>query len=175
MGDPGSPLLVRRVPTAVHAVADVHETPLSSAREPGAPGGIGRLSGLQIVPFQKSATGLVSPMPTAVQTRGDVQDTARPPSSPGSGGRLWSVQCVPSHCSAAAPTEMHALAEVHDTLSRFADSSGSAGVSGAGVLWMLQLLPSQPCAIDSKIPLATGAWVPVARAIVKCCGFGSEG
>jgi hypothetical protein len=138
MGIPASLLPdAGRVPTAVHAVADVHDTPLSSAAGPESPGGIGRLSGLQIVPFQKYANGPVSPNPTAVQTRGDVQDTAvRPPPTPGSGERVWSVQCVPSHCSAACPTEMHALAEVHDTASE-----------AAGVFWMLQLLPSQPSAI----------------------------
>jgi predicted secreted protein len=67
------------LPTAVQAVAEVHETALRML--PVAPVGLGTASIDQLVPFQRSASitclpvALMAP-PTAVQAVAEVQDTA---------------------------------------------------------------------------------------------------
>ncbi len=91
------------LPTAVQAVADVHDTPARemprTAPEGAAVGWI-----VQLVPSQTSASALPSakPLPTAVQAVADVHDTpdrvlSVPPVGFGVG---WIVQLVPSHRSA---------------------------------------------------------------------------
>jgi hypothetical protein len=99
------------VPTAVQALGEVQET--SSSRTPFAPLGVGTLWGVQLEPFQDSASGDPSPevlsyQPTATQVLAEVQET--PPSpldfAPLGVGTLWSVQL-----SAAAPLgDAHASA-----------------------------------------------------------------
>jgi hypothetical protein len=61
--------LLRYSPTAVHAVADVQDTP---SREPS---GFAKVSMAHVVPFQASANG-PSPLPTAVHAVAEVHDTA---------------------------------------------------------------------------------------------------
>ena len=67
------------LPTAVHAVEDVHETPDSELA--AAPLGLGVESSIQVVPFQPSARVTGAPVPdesypTAVQAVDDVHETA---------------------------------------------------------------------------------------------------
>jgi hypothetical protein len=60
-------------PTAVHADAEVHDTPESKALV--APDGAGGVCAVQLVPFHCSASGMLLLCPTAVQAESDVQET----------------------------------------------------------------------------------------------------
>jgi hypothetical protein len=92
------------VPTAVHADADVQDTPL---RKPPPWGGLGVGWMVHLVPFHRSATGRAAPVvvvlaPTAMQDDADVQATPNRPLTAvpeGLGvGRMRHE--VPFHCSA---------------------------------------------------------------------------
>jgi hypothetical protein len=111
-------------PTAVHADADVQDTPL---RKPPPRAGLGVFCTVHVVPFQLSARVPALEPPTAVQADAEVQDTAlRPPR--GWEGVAWMLHLVPFHRSArvlavepkglADPTAVHADADVQDTPSR---------------------------------------------------------
>jgi hypothetical protein len=71
--------LVSKLPTAVHDLADVHDTPSKSVPPLACCGaGVGWIDHRD--PFQRSANGLVEEfppeLPTAMQKVGDVHDTA---------------------------------------------------------------------------------------------------
>jgi len=108
-------------PTAVHADADVQDTPL---RKPPPCGGLGVAWTVHLVPFQLSARVPALEAPTAVHADAEVQDTAlRLPC--GGEGVVWMLHLIPFHRSArvlapepvglAAPTAVHADADVQDT------------------------------------------------------------
>jgi len=121
-------------PTAVHFVADVHDTPRRLLL--GGPLGLGVVWIVQLVPSQRSANVPPLPMlgpdsPTAVHAVADVHETAfrLPPL-----GVVWVVQVLPSQRSASPPdpTAMHAVADVHETPFR---------LTPLGVAWIVQVLP----------------------------------
>ncbi|HXC45944.1 MAG TPA: hypothetical protein VNU24_05000 [Solirubrobacteraceae bacterium] len=96
----------------MQALGEVQET--SSSRVPFAPLGAGTVWGVQVEPFQDSASGGPSPevlsyQPTATQALAEVQET--PPSpldfAPLGMGTFWNVQ--PS--AAAPPGDAHASAK----------------------------------------------------------------
>ncbi len=98
----------QRFPTAVHCVADVHETPFRAANLPS-DGGVVWID--QVVPFQTSAKVCVEPLatvrcPIASQAVAEVHDTmesAAPRAEWGTLGVVWVVQLVPSQRSACVP------------------------------------------------------------------------
>jgi hypothetical protein len=138
-------------PTAVHAVADRHETPSKEACMPGAGLGVGWID--QWVPFQCSASGtssdeFVAAAPTAVQEVADEHETADRELSPAPGlGVGWIDQRVPFQCSASGtlwagrlgfgwyPTAVQEAADRHDTLT-------SALSVGLGMGWIDQPVPA---------------------------------
>src|SRR5262249_38242890 len=101
-------------PTAVHPLTTTQATPFSSARR--SPSGA-VASSAHDVPFHLSAR---PPVPTAVQSVGDTQDTpVSVPPSPSAAG----VHCDPFHVSAVAvvpPTATQNSADVQLTPSRLA-------------------------------------------------------
>ena len=129
-------------PVAVHALAEVHDTPLRALTE--APAGLGVAWMDQAVPFQCSASvpwrpPLPEEYPVAVHALAEVHETALkmlPEASAGC-GVAWIDQLVPSQRSASSaalpallasyPTAVQAVAEEHDT----ADSC-PLGTAGAG-------------------------------------------
>jgi hypothetical protein len=136
-------------PTATHAVADVHVTPLRLLLV--APVGLGVGSVVQMLPFQRSTNvRRLSPasleFPTAMQSVAEVHATlarllVRAPLGLGVG---WIVHVMPFQCSASVvpsldPTAVHAVTEVHETPLRLL----LVAPLGAGVRWVVQLLPSQ--------------------------------
>jgi hypothetical protein len=117
------------VPTAVHAVADGHDTPYKASKRLG----LGVDSIAQLVPFKRSATVNESPnvsveYPTAVHAVLDVHDAPNrklPVAWVGTGVGE-SAQLAPFHRSASVtstippllvsvPTSVHAVADAHDT------------------------------------------------------------
>jgi hypothetical protein len=96
------------VPTAVQAVAELHDTPLRTLYV--APGELGLVWIDQLVPFHRSAKVTTLPArlwkyPTAIQAVGDVHDTALswPDVAPVGLGVGCIVQLVPFHRSANVP------------------------------------------------------------------------
>src|SRR6516164_1902084 len=99
-------VLVEVLPTAVQALADVHDTPPRTTDDP--PAGVGVCWIDHVVPFHRSASdppllGPVLSMPTAVQALADAHDTApRPlPWTPVGLGVCWIDHLVPFHRSAS--------------------------------------------------------------------------
>jgi hypothetical protein len=91
-------------PTAVHAEADVHATPL---RKPPPAAGLGMAWIRHCVPFHRSARSVEAPWllttwPTAVHAEADVQDTLNSALSlaPRGLGVAWMAHWLPSHRSA---------------------------------------------------------------------------
>jgi hypothetical protein len=131
----GLPLFGAQLPTAVQAVAVVHDTPSS----PGLidPLGKGVVWKVQVVPFHTSAED-----PTAVQAVAEMQETASTPPLVGAG---WMVHAVPFqrsiNCGVASslvnPTALQAVADVQDTPVRLL----SVAPVGPGVGWMAQVVP----------------------------------
>jgi hypothetical protein len=131
-------------PTAVHALADVHDTPdrpLSNAR------GLGVGWIVQLLPCHSSANvtpTAVSAPPTAVQAVLDVHDTPdnRLKSEPAGLGVDSIVQLLPCQRCAnvtkmpalltAPPTEVHCEIDVHDT----PDNRLKLEPAGLGVDWI---------------------------------------
>jgi hypothetical protein len=123
------PVLV--LPSAVHALADTHDTPIRSA--PPATRGVGVAWIAQLVPFHRSTNVRCGPLPpapgaspngyqpTAVHALADTHDTPVRMSSPRVGLRVvWIAQLVPFQRSAnvtpwCCPTATHMLADTHDT------------------------------------------------------------
>src|ERR1022692_2748846 len=114
--------LLMTSPTAVHAVAELHDT---ENRMAPATSGVGWTA--HFLPFQRSASAPEVVLPTAVHAAAELHDTPfSEPLPTGSGtGRI--VQALPFHPSASGvgislpptgvvPTAMHALAEVQDRL-----------------------------------------------------------
>jgi hypothetical protein len=143
---------IKLEPTAVQAVADVHETPLSVLDS--ALVGLGVVSIDQLAPFQRSANDTVSRVelelePTAVQAVADVHETELRRSPPVGLGVLWIDQSVPFQRSAnvaslptrlkESPTAVQAVLDVHDTPTSWL----SDAPLGFGVVSMDQLVPFQ--------------------------------
>src|SRR5262249_53692599 len=87
-------------PTAMQAVAELHETALKDA--PEAPGGNGTVWSVQLVPFQRSASGRLGNSenpapPPAVHAVAEVHEPPRsvPNWTPVGSGTVWRVQFVP--------------------------------------------------------------------------------
>ena len=181
-------------PTAVHAVAAVHDTSTSS---PGtAPRGKGVGWIVQLVPFQRSASvnglpiiavGLEAKDPTAVHSLGAVQDTPLKPLCCWSATlrETWMVHVVPFQPSArvaveVAPTASHTVAAVQDTLFNLLE----VAPVGSTVVWIVQevpfhrsasvrvVLPSDqdPTAVHARLevqdtPSNLDSTVPIGRAV----------
>ncbi len=137
-------------PTAVHAPAELQDTAASTAAA-----GRGVRWTAQAVPFHRSASApRVSP-PTAAHAIADAHDTpASEPPLPGS-GTVRTVHFVPFHSSAsgvvsspsgttaARPTAMHALADVHET------SPSELRSFSVGVAWNTHVVPFHASASGS--------------------------
>ena len=147
------------VPTAVHALAEVHETEVSALS--AAPGGFGVGWTAQLVPSHRSASVCLSCSPTAVQTAADGHATPDNCTNVAPTGLtvLWAAQVAPSHRSTngngqTAPlqssTAEHASAAEHDTL----DSPLLTAPGGLIGVWVVQFMPSQLSAnaCDSPTP-----------------------
>jgi len=92
------------LPPAVQAVAVGHDTASSSLASDPAEPETGWMA--QLVPFHRSASGVVSPVlldsaPTAVQARAEAHETAKNPAAgkPAGPGTDWMVQLAPFHRS----------------------------------------------------------------------------
>ena len=75
-----TPWVPSALPTAVHEVAELHETPSNATSN--CPEGAGTVWSVQLVPFQRTASGWLGKSlnpapPTAVQALAEVQDTPR--------------------------------------------------------------------------------------------------
>ncbi len=145
---PVAPLGSTVSPTAMQALAAVHETPVSGLK--CAPLKLPPRTGTQAVPFHSAASSPPAPAtPTAMHDVADTHDTAlNPPSSVTLG---WICQLDPfqrsaSGCSVCAastenPTAVHALTDVHETPFR----AVSVEPGGAGTDWEAMLaFPSLP-------------------------------
>jgi hypothetical protein len=152
------PTLLISFPTAVHAVAEVHDTPDKLML--AAPLGVGVVWIVHVLPSQRSASVPPLPDPRAVHAVADVHETAFRVTPPF--GVAWIVQVRPSQASASVrseqlnpqkpidPTAVHAVAEVHDTPFRLI-----AAPLGLGVVWIVQVRPSQRSA---SVPVPLLAW-----------------
>jgi hypothetical protein len=153
-------------PTAVHAFAEVHDTPFRELI--GAPAGVGIGWMLQLFPSHLSAITCPSLLfPTAVHALGEVQETAfNNDTGLAEVGVGWMLQRVPSQRSVTVPpvggelptvskppTAKQAEGDVHDTPSR----PLLVDPAGLGVGAMRQAVPFQSSAsvppVDS--PTAT--------------------
>lgn len=116
-------------PTVMQALAESHDSPLSSADDE--PAGLNTVWATHFLPFHRSANGRKSESPlkpVATHSRADTQDTALRPLGPApTGGRTCGVQVAPFHRSATgtmrvprvkSPAAVHAPADVHETLDR---------------------------------------------------------
>jgi hypothetical protein len=168
----------------MHTVADVHATPFRPMLNglPEYAAGLGVLWIAQLDPFQRSASiaeswfSLASVKkydPIAVHAVAVVHTTpvSGAPCAPAGLGVLWIDQVLPSQRSAKdaeegrpAPTAVHAVVEVHDTL-RSPVTSRPPGprTTGLGVLWIVQLVPFQTSASVSPAPVPPTASQAVAN------------
>jgi len=98
----GMPYESRSEPTAAHAWAAEHDTPLS--RLVSFPLGLPGDWSFHLLPFQVSANAPSTEDPTAVQASVALHDTAasRSEAEPLGLGVLWTAQVVPFHASAKA-------------------------------------------------------------------------
>jgi hypothetical protein len=153
----------------VHAADVMHDTPSNWLLV--APDGVGKISMVQEVPFQRSTNGTVTfvPLtnePTAVQEAAELQDTALSwlLGAPLGLGAIWMVQVEPSLTSTRgpesvvpekAPTATQAVADGHDT-----PASSAVDVAGTGVLCWNQ-------SADAGCAMANTRIIASAAAIVK--------
>jgi hypothetical protein len=160
------PELSNQPPTAVHAFAEVHDTPVG--RPPAASASVGIGWRLHLFPSHLSAP-IAPPVlfPTAVHALGEVQETAFK-NQPGlfEVGVGWMLQRVPFQRSVSVPTELpelstemptatHADGDVHDTPSR----PLPAAPARLGVGTMRHDVPSQNWArVPSGMPWRSAAW-----------------
>jgi hypothetical protein len=155
----------------VQAEVEVHETALR--KYPAFPA-VGDGWMLQVVPFHSSATvpsglnELSATPPTAVHAFAEVHDTPFREliCAPAGAGIDWMLHLLPSHrwaitCpSLLFPTAVHALGDLHETAFK-----NAPGVSELGVGWMLQPVPSQRSVsvptelpeLSNEVPTATHA------------------
>ena len=179
------PLEVKDSPTAIHELAEVHDTPSSWLL--CAPLGRGAASSTQLVPFQRSASGdcgdtalLLLKDPTAVHELAELHDTPlrMAKKAPLGLGVAWTVQLLPFQRSASGappemPTVMHEVAEVHDTACRALELA-----LGLGLGSIAQRLPFQRSAsvFWRPVPTAMHAFAALhdtpIRAPCGCCAFG---
>jgi hypothetical protein len=141
-------------PTAVHAHADVQDTPLN---KPPPCGGFGVAWIDQRVPSHRSARVPAPEPPTAVHAHAEVQDTPFRPPPCGGLGVGWIDQLVPSHRSARVweapavvtlePTAVQADGAVHATPSRLL----AAAPGGLGVGRMRHEAPSHCSARETSV------------------------
>src|SRR4029077_18556783 len=89
------------LPTAVHSLATVHDTPLREL--PLDPVGLGVAWIAQAVPFQRSARVRPSPCPTAIHAFAALHATARRTLPVDPVGVAWIVHELPFQCSARVP------------------------------------------------------------------------
>src|SRR5215468_370955 len=153
------PDLVKYWPTAKQRFAEGHDTADSSA-PCRAPAGLGTGWIRQAVPSQRIASGssrwaLLKNWPTAVQARGDRQETPESPAEtvPAGTGDGWIRQRLPSQLSASVvdspvvavlyPTAKQVRADAHDTPTR---PLATEAPTRAGTACRCQLLPPQPAA-----------------------------
>jgi len=149
---------VKASPVAVHADGEEHDTPLKKSPFPSVPDGVTADCTVHAVPSHRSASSPESVVPTAVHAETEVHETA-PRAYPGlcEVGDGWRVQAVPFHCSATVPsglrelstltpTAVHAVADVHDTPVR----KLICAPAGAGIGWMLQLVPPHLSAMTCR-------------------------
>jgi hypothetical protein len=152
-------VLVEVPPTAVQALADVHDTPCRRVFDP--PVGLGVCWIDHLVPFHRSASAPLEEAPTAVQALADVHDTLyrKVNDEPVGLGVCWIDHLLPFQRSASvtvvvpleeAPTAVQALADVHDTPFRMINDPPV----GLGVCWIDHVLPFQPSA--SVTPVVAG-------------------
>jgi hypothetical protein len=156
------PLALAAPPTAVHAVAEVHDTPLRV--DALAPTGT-RVDWIaQVTPFHRSARGVSSTAlyvyPTAMHVVVREHDTLfrNDPLAPTGFGDDSSAQVTPFHRSAkVAPTTLsleeypmavHAVDEVHDTPLRI----DTDAPTGFWVCWTAQDRPFQRSASVTTVP-----------------------
>jgi hypothetical protein len=162
----GSPGLSSYKPTAAQVLAELQETRARKAH--CAPLGKGTLWGVQLEPFQDSASCASPPemlpkRPTTTQVLAEVQETPSrnsggPSPGPLAAGTLWGLQLEPSQDSASGPpspgpisyqpTARQALAEVQETPLSPLDFAPLA----AGTLWSVQLEPFQDSASGTSSP-----------------------
>jgi hypothetical protein len=151
------PVLSKTAPTAVQAVAEVHDTPVKKLI--GAPAGVGTGWMLQLIPSHLSAiTCLALLLPTAVHALGEVQETAfrNTPGLP-EVGVGWMLHDAPSHRSVivpselpklsnATPTALQAERDVHDMALRLPPAV-------VGIGWRCQVVPSHRSATVEVTPM----------------------
>lgn len=162
-----TPEAFTKLPAALHDVEDTHE--IASRDDLVAPVGAGGCCTLQLVPFQLSASGTVTPeaftkLPAAVHAVEDLHDTPRrlllfAPDGAGGSCRLH----VPLYLSASGrmtpeafskfPTASHEVEDVQDTPFR----PLAFDPAGAGGSWKTHELPFQ----TSVIATTAGGTLPL--------------
>lgn len=159
--------VLRAAPTAVHAVGDVHETPVSWTSEVFVGNGTGWI--VHLVPFQPSASGCVGKSekpdaPTAMHEVAEVQDTPCrcPKGTPAGIGTDRVTQLVPFQVSADGrcspselmkkPTPVHAVLDVRE-----AEKSWPLRAWAAGTDCNVQVTAPATGAAINRITTATHA------------------
>ena len=150
------PELSKMAPTAVHATAEVHETPVRKLI--GAPAGAGTGWTLQLAPFHLSAMTCPTLLfPTALQAFGDVHETAFK-NAPGllEVGVGWMLQLVPFQRSVSVPTELPELSKAAPTATQVKGdvhetpfSAPLGAPSGFGVGTIRHVVPSN---VSARVP-----------------------
>jgi len=158
------------LPTAVHEVAEVHDTPLKT--ELMLPPRFGVPCVTHFDPFQRSATVKFrsAELPTAVHALAEVHDTPLKTEPSYGFGEVWIVQRDPFHRSASVassppvafpvdPTAVHTVAEMHDTSLNTESVLAPFGVvwivhedpfqRSASVLYTLLAFPTDPTAVHA--------------------------
>jgi hypothetical protein len=138
------------LPTAMQAVGEGHDTPLSVVEM-----ALGICSVAQRLPFQRSTSAAPSEFPTAVQAVGDAHDTADKllSSAPAGSSVAAIAQRLPFQRSTSAapsefPTAVQAVGDAHDT----ADSLLSVAPAGFGVATIDQPPPPRRSASVNVLP-----------------------
>jgi hypothetical protein len=161
-------LLLKKLPTAVHDVADAHDTARKTTCV--APAGFGVLCLAQLVPFHRSARLSVArlasaKLPTAVHEVGALHHTAfRIPLDVDGLGTTCIFQLAPSHPSASIfgcpvlrvklPTAVHEEAVEQETPFTWL----CCAPVGLGVVWTAQLVP-----VDRSANVESGTPKPRAK------------
>src|SRR5262249_61705940 len=151
----GGPALRPSPPTAVHDVADAHDTPDSAV-----PGGAASAWMVQVAPAERSTIApVVVPLPdrvvsspTAMQRSGALHDTlCSAMFVPAGRGIVWAIHRLPVHRSVStlvspelSPTAMQSRSVGQDT------PSSSPPPDGTGTAWAAQLVPFQ-CSASGRV------------------------